>query len=343
MCVLPVRRRGMCSLYRFTCVLVVLCAKLYRAVLCATRCVLPVWRRKGVFWLYCVPECVFCLMSRGMCWLLCVSERVFYLCEGEVCVLCTVCQKVCCTRVNERCVLTILCTRRCFTLWRRGICWLYCVPQDVLNPWEGKVYWLHSVPEGVHYLCDKRGACWLYCVPRNVCFTCVKARCVLAIPCTTKVCFTCVKERCVLAILSSIRCGLPMWRRGVCWLYCVPQSVFYLCEGEVCVGHTMYHKVCFTSVKERCVLAVLCTTRCVLPVWRRGVCWLYCVTSAQEGVFHDASLGQYHVTPDRNGFHWIHKQDTIMDFRGDYIDNTGTPDCLTDWQNGWFTCSLGVR
>ena len=59
-------------------------------------------------------------------------------------------------------------------------------------------------------------------------------------------------------------------------------------------------------------------------------CWLYCVTSAQEGVFHDAALSQYHVIPDRDGFHWIHKQDTVMDFQGDYIDNTGTGDSMSD-------------
>ena len=71
----------------------------------------------------------------------------------------------------------------------------------------------------------------------------------------------------------------------MCWPYCAPQGVFYLCEGEACVGHTVHHevcftlvkercnvgytvhhKVCFTCVKERCVLAIPCTTRCVLPV-----------------------------------------------------------------------------
>ncbi|KAL8569046.1 hypothetical protein ACOMHN_020489 [Nucella lapillus] len=41
-----------------------------------------------------------------------------------------------------------------------------------------------------------------------------------------------------------------------------------------------------------------------------------------EGVFHDVAMNMYHVFPDHHGFHWIRHQDTVKDFRGDYIDNT---------------------
>ena len=89
----------------------------------------------------------------------------------------------------------------------------------------------------------------------------------LAIPCTTRcVFYLCEREMCVGHTMHHKVYFTYVKEMCVCWLHHVPRGVFYLCEGEVCVGHTMHHKMCFTCVKERCVLAILCTTRCVLPV-----------------------------------------------------------------------------
>ncbi|XP_076456738.1 uncharacterized protein LOC143291039 [Babylonia areolata] len=41
-----------------------------------------------------------------------------------------------------------------------------------------------------------------------------------------------------------------------------------------------------------------------------------------EGVMFDVAMNMYYVIPDQHGFHWIRQQDTVKDFRGDYIDNT---------------------
>ena len=71
----------------------------------------------------------------------------------------------------------------------------------------------------------------------------------------------------MLAVLCTQKCVFYLCEGEVCVGYTVHhKGVFYLCEGEVCVGHTIFYKVWFTNVKERCVLAVLCTTRCVLPL-----------------------------------------------------------------------------
>ena len=143
---------------------------------------------------------------------LCTRKCVFYLCEGEVYVGYTVHHKVCFTCVEERCAGYTVYPKVCFTCVKERLFWPYCGPQSVV------------------YLCEA-----------EVCVGCTVYH---------KVCFTCVRERCVLAILCTTRCVLPLWRRGVCWPYCVPQGVFYLCEGEVCVGFTVWRlprKACFTT------------------------------------------------------------------------------------------------
>lgn len=42
----------------------------------------------------------------------------------------------------------------------------------------------------------------------------------------------------------------------------------------------------------------------------------------QEGVLWDG-LQQFHIMPDHDAVHRIYKQERVMDFRGDYIENTG--------------------
>ena len=72
------------------------------------------------------------------------------------------------------------------------------------------------------YLCEGRSVCWLYCVLRKACFTCVKERCVFAVLCTQEgVFYMCEGEVCV---------GCNVYQEGV----------FYLCEGEICVGCSVY-------------------------------------------------------------------------------------------------------
>ena len=90
--------------------------------------------------------------------------------------------------------------------------------------------------------------------------------CMLTILCTTKF-YLCGGEVCACWLYLVPHGVFYLCERGgVCWLYSVPQGVIYLCGGEVRVGYTVYHKVCFTCVKERCVLAIPCATRCVFPV-----------------------------------------------------------------------------
>ena len=60
---------------------------------------------------------------------------------------------------------------------------------------------------------------------------------------------------------------------------------FYLCEGRsVCWLYCVLRKACFTCVKERCVLAVMCTQEGVFACVKEKC--VLAVMYTQEGVFY---------------------------------------------------------
>ena len=42
----------------------------------------------------------------------------------------------------------------------------------------------------------------------------------------------------------------------------------------------------------------------------------------QEGLFHDSVFNQRHVISNpKNGYHWVKRQDTVVDYQGDYVES----------------------
>ena len=51
--------------------------------------------------------------------------------------------------------------------------------------------------------------------------------------------------------------------KGRCMLavVCTQEGMFYLCEGEVCWLYCVPRKACFACVRKRCLLAIMCSKK----------------------------------------------------------------------------------